>query len=146
MNWSSMKVDTSRSHEPGRSTMTEMRERQSAKIRELKVALIRSGIFTLDGQAEVLGLCRSTAWTILKGNHKASGLSAATINQILAAPRLPPFVRVKILEYCEEKAAGRYGHSKSQRRKFISQCLTLDSSTSPFWDGQHSGTGRAPQI
>jgi len=39
MNWSSMKVDTSRSHEPGRSTRTEMRERQSAKIRELKVAL-----------------------------------------------------------------------------------------------------------
>jgi hypothetical protein len=146
MNWSNLKVDTSRSHQPGRSSIKEMRERQSAKIRELKVALITSGFFTLDGQAEVLGLSRSTAWTILKGNHKASGLSAATINQILAAPRLPPFVRAKILEYFEEKAAGRHGHSKSQRRKFIAQCLTLDSSNMPFWDGQHSGTGRVPQI
>jgi hypothetical protein len=134
----------SRSHDPDRSTIKEMRERQAAKIREFRVALAMSGFFALDKQAEVLGLNRSTAWTILKGNHKTSGLSAATVNQILAAPRLPLFVRAKILEYCEEKAAGLYGHSKSQRRRFIAQCQTLDSSNTPFWDGQHSGTSRVP--
>ena len=85
------------------------------------MALVAAGICRLDGQALVLGLCRSTTWTILKGNHKASGLSATTINRVLEAPQLPPFVRAKILEYVEEKAAGWYGHSKTQRRRFISQ-------------------------
>jgi hypothetical protein len=108
-----------RAYQPHRSTVIEMKERQSAKIRELKEALVTAGFFTLDGQAEVLGLCRSTTWTILQGNHKASGLSATTVRRVLAAPQLPPFVQVKILEYVEEKAAGRYGHSKTQRRKFI---------------------------
>jgi hypothetical protein len=108
-----------RAYQPHRSTVLEMKERQSAKIRELKKVLVTAGVDTLDAQAEVLGLCRSTTWTILKGDHKASGLSATTINRVLAAPQLPPFVQVKILEYVEEKAAGRYGHSKTQRRKFI---------------------------
>jgi phage pi2 protein 07 len=133
---SPMTIDTPRSYQPGRLTVTQMRERQSAKIRELRPALVTSGIFTLDEQAETLGLSRSTAWNILNANHKTSGLSAATIHQMLAAPRLPPFVRVKILEYCEEKATGQYGHSKSQRRKFISQCLTLDSSNIPSCNGR----------
>ena len=65
----------------------------------------------LDDQANALGLSRSTTWTILKGRHKASGLSADIINRMLAAPRLPPLVRAKVLEYVEEKTAGRYGHS-----------------------------------
>jgi hypothetical protein len=116
-----MTNDTPRSYQPRRSTVTELKERQSAKIRNLKVALVAAGICRLDGQALVLGLCRSTTWTILKGNHKASGLSATTINRVLEAPQLPPFVRAKILEYVEEKAAGWYGHSKTQRRRFITQ-------------------------
>jgi hypothetical protein len=108
-----------RSYQPRCSTVTEMKERQSAKIKKLKKALITAGILKLDGQAVVLGLCRSTTWTILKGSHKASGLSATTINRVLAAPQSPPCVRAKIIEYVEEKAAGWYGHSKAQRRKFI---------------------------
>jgi hypothetical protein len=102
-----------------------MRERQSAKIWELKVALMAAGIFSLDEQAEVLGLSRSTAWAVLNGHNKTGGLSALTINRILAAPRLPALVRAKILEFVEEKAAGLYGHSKSIQRKFIAERTTL---------------------
>jgi hypothetical protein len=95
--------------------------RQSCAIRELSNALAAAGFATLDKQARVLGLCRSTTWTILKGSHKSSGLSATIINRALAAPHLPALVRAKILEYVGQKAAGRYGHSKTQRRKFIAQ-------------------------
>ena len=124
---SSMTVDTPRSCQPGRLTVTQMRERQSAKIWELKVALMAAGIFSLDEQAEVLGLSRSTAWTVLNGHNKTGGLSALTINRILAAPRLPALVRAKILEFVEEKAAGLYGHSKSIQRKFIAERTALAS-------------------
>jgi hypothetical protein len=82
-------------------------ESMSSRLRE---ALVAAGIFALDDQAKALGLGRSTTWTILKGNHKGSGLSAALINRILVAPQLPPLVRAKVLEYVEEKADGRYGH------------------------------------
>ena len=132
-----MTIDTPRSYQLGRLTVTQMRERQSAKIWELKVALMASGIFTLDGQAEVLGLSRSTAWTILNGHNKTGGLSAPTVKRILAAPRLPAFVRAKILEFIEEKAAGLYGHSEATRRKFIAQRrLILDSSNAPLFNGR----------
>ena len=100
--------------------------RQSCAIRELSDALATAGFATLDQQAKVLGLCRSTTWTILKGSHKSSGLSATIINRALAAPHLPALVRAKILEYVEEKTAGRYGHSKAQRRKFIAQLSIED--------------------
>jgi len=95
-----------------------MKARQSSKIREIGEALIAAGFRALDEQAEALGLSRSTTWTILKGNYKNSGLSAATINRILAAPKLPPTVRAKIHEYIEEKTAGLYGDSKTRLRKF----------------------------
>ena len=94
---------------------------QSVKIRELGDALVATGLFALDDQAEALGLSRSTTWTILKGNHKGSGLSAGIINRILAAPQLPSLVRAKVLEYVEEKAAGRYGHSDALRRRFVTR-------------------------
>lgn len=93
--------------------------RQSSKIKELGEALIASGFRTLDQQAKVLGLSRSTTWTLLKANHKSSGLSATIITRVLMAPQLPPPVRAKILEYVEEKAAGLYGHNSTQRRRFI---------------------------
>jgi hypothetical protein len=107
-----------------------MKALQSAKLRELGYALAMAGILTLDKQAEALGLCRSTAWTILKGNHKASGLSATTINRMLNAPRLPPFARAKILEYVEEKAVGRFGHGKTHRHKFLVR-LSLKQARKP---------------
>ena len=94
---------------------------QSAKIREIGEALAASSVRTLDHKAEVLGLSRSTTWTLLQGNHKSSGLSVTVINRMLAAPGLPPQVRAKVLEYVEEKAAGRYGHSKNVRRRFVNR-------------------------
>ena len=100
-------------------TVAEMKARQSAKIKELKKALVASGILTLDEQAKVLGLKRSTAWNVLKGDYKSSGLSVTIINCILAAPQSPPLVRATIFEYVKEKAVGLYGHDKTQRRKFI---------------------------
>jgi len=98
-----------------------MKARQSSKIRELGDALATEGFLALDEQAKALGLCRSTAWTILKANHKASGLSAAIINRMLATPQLPPLVRAKVVEYVEEKAAGLYGDSKTKLRRFIAR-------------------------
>ena len=101
-----------------------MKARQSLKIRELAEALKSAGFLTLDEQAKALGLSRSTAWTIRKASHKASGLSASIINRMLAAPELPPLARSKILGYIEEKAAGLYGGSRSQRRRFAAR-LTI---------------------
>ena len=98
--------------------VAEMKAKQSSKIREIGKALVAAGFRALDEQAEALGLSRSTTWTILKGNYKNSGLSAATLNRILAAPQLPPIVRAKIHEYIEEKTAGLYGDSKTRLRKF----------------------------
>src|SRR5262245_18835535 len=99
----------------------DMKARQSSKIRELGDVLVAMGLQTLDQQADALGLARSTTWTILKGNHKASGLSATVINRMLAAPQLPAPVRTTIHEYIDEKAAGLYGHSKVQLRRFVAR-------------------------
>ena len=101
-----------------------MKARQSVRIRELGEALAAAGITALDDQAETLGLARSTTWTILKGKHKASGLSPTVINRILTATQLPPLVRAKVLAYVEEKAAGFYGHSDALRRRFIARLST----------------------
>ena len=98
-----------------------MKARQSSKIRELAEAVEAAGFLTLDEQAKVLGVPRSTAWTIRKASHKASGLSASIINRMLAAPTLPLIVRVKIFEYVEEKAAGLYGGSPAQRLRFTNR-------------------------
>ena len=98
--------------------MSQMRERQRLKIKEIGVALCSAGYFSLDEQARVLGLCRSTTWVILQANHKSTGLTAVLINRMLQAPELPPAVRVKVLQYAEEKAAGLYGHADRLRRRF----------------------------
>ena len=100
-------------------TGAELKARQSAKIRELKQVLVNGGITTLDEQAQAPALSRSTTWTILKGKHKGSGLSATIINRILASRQLPAPVRAKVLEYIEEKVAGCYGHSSVMRRRFV---------------------------
>jgi hypothetical protein len=70
--------------------------RQVTKIKELEAALTASGVVTLDEQARALGLSRSSAWAILKANHKSSGLSAASIKRMLSSPELPARVRVTI--------------------------------------------------
>jgi hypothetical protein len=135
-----------RSHRPLPLT-ARMKARQSSKIRELAEAVKSAGFLTLDEQAIALGLSRSTAWTIRKASHKASGLSASIINRMLAASELPPFARTKILEYVEEKAAGLYGGSRRHRRKFAARlsieklpvCREPESTLVP----EHNGITRA---
>jgi hypothetical protein len=97
--------------------------RQTSRIRELASALAADGLVTLGEQARALGLSRSTAWAVLKANHKASGLAAGTINQMLSSPALPPRARAPILTYVEEKLAGLYGHNKTQLRRFAAGSL-----------------------
>jgi hypothetical protein len=97
---------------------SEIKQRQSSKIRDLRTALETVGFRALDEQATALGLSRSTTWTIVTGKHKASGLSAATIERILTKPELHPLVRTAVLEYVRAKAAGRYGHTERQLRRF----------------------------
>jgi hypothetical protein len=92
---------------------------QSAKISELREALVAAGHLHLDDQASVLGLSRSTTWTIVRAQHKSSGLSAQVIKQILAQPQLPALARIRIYEYIEEKSLGMYGHKPSQVRRFL---------------------------
>jgi hypothetical protein len=105
----------------GRVGGPQLKMLQRLQIRKLRDALVDSGIVTLAAQAEALGLRRSTTWAILQANHKASGLSAATIDRMLKSPRLPPRARTAILEYVTEKAAGSYGASKIQCRKFAAR-------------------------
>jgi hypothetical protein len=106
---------------PGSSSLSLKKAKQSAKIAELRQALIEAGITALDHQAVALGIWRSTAWTILRRQHKASGLSAATIKRMWRSPRLPAPARRVIQEYIEQKCAGEFGHSKSKIRLFRAQ-------------------------
>jgi hypothetical protein len=96
----------------------DLKDRQSSKIKELSDALVAAGFCSLDRQANALGLSRSTTWTILKAKHKNYGLSGALVNRILQRPGLNRRVRVKIIEYIQEKAAGSYGHNQTQLRRF----------------------------
>jgi hypothetical protein len=98
--------------------VSESKRRQSAKLREITAALEADGFIGLDAQATALGLSRSTAWTILSGSHKSSGLSARTLNRMLTSPLLGERARSKILEYIIEKRAGHYGTNKSSLRRF----------------------------
>jgi hypothetical protein len=102
-------------------TLTDVKTRQASKIREIGEALITAGFVSLDAQAKVFELPRSTAWTILSTKHKGTGISARTICRMLSSKRLPPFVRAKIMEYAEERAAGIYGGTKTQNRRFASK-------------------------
>jgi hypothetical protein len=103
--------------------ISELKTRQSRKIRELGGALITAGALTLDEQAKALGLGRSTTWTVTKGNHKASGLSTSIINRMLMSPQLPQRARTKIVEYVQEKSSGLHGHNQRQLRKFVGRLL-----------------------
>ena len=95
------------------------RARQCEKIEEICKTLAACGLVGLDDHAQALGLCRSTTWTLLRGMHKNSGLSASTVNKILSAPRLPARVRVKVLEYVSEKVTGNYGDRSHQLKAYM---------------------------
>jgi len=96
-----------------------MKAQQAAKIGVEVLASL--GYDTLDAQAKVFGLCRSTMWVIRRQNHKSSGLSARVINCMSSSKQLPARVRAKIIEYVAEKAAGLYGHRRAQQRRFVAQ-------------------------
>ena len=55
-------------------------------------ALRASGYDTVDAQAKVLGVPRSTAWFLLSGQHKKK-LKPRLLARILANPDLPKGVR-----------------------------------------------------
>jgi hypothetical protein len=95
-------------------SVAELKARQTAKIREIRMALVADGVFSLDNQAAVLGLSRSTTWTIIKSSHKSSGLSAAVLSRMLASPRLSHAVRTILNEYIHEKSAGLYDPSRTR--------------------------------
>ena len=97
------------------------RIQQRLKIEEIGTTLAECGFVTLDEQTYVLGLSRSTAWTVIRGKHKNSGLSAMTINRMLNTVRLPPRIRLKLLEYIAEKTSGSYGGQKHRLRAFASR-------------------------
>jgi hypothetical protein len=101
-----------------RTLVSELKARQTLKIAEIRQALVAAGFETLSKQAAVLGVSRSTAWAVLKGDHKASGLSAPVIKRMLASPDLPPRARQVINQYVREKLCGAYGHSKTRLRIF----------------------------
>ena len=98
-----------------------MKARQCAKIGELRQALLDAGFISLDQQAAALGLSRSSAWSLLKSAHKASGLSASTIRRMLNSPTLPPKARHVIEDYVERKCSGTYGHREHRLRRFRAQ-------------------------
>jgi hypothetical protein len=95
-----------------------MKARQCQKMTELRAALVGHGFDTAAKQALVLGLSRSSAWKILRGDYKQSGLSASTIKRILASPELPRDARLIIEQYIREKLQGAYGHRPNRLKNF----------------------------
>src|SRR5205809_2654120 len=123
---STVRIDASndkyKTKDKTRIMSSEIKARQSAKIRQLAEAAKLTGLQTLDELASAFGIPRSTAWTIRNGGHKASGLSVSIIDRMLSAPKLPPSVRTTLLEYITEKTSGLYGGNERQRRLF---CVRL---------------------
>jgi len=111
------------------------------RIRSICDALAAAGFDTLDKQAHVLSLPRSTTWTIVHANHKKSGLSAGLLGRMLKSHRLPASVRAKIIEYIEAKVDGSFGHNKIQQRRFRNR-LKMVHLTTPRISGER---GQEPQ-
>ena len=112
-------------------SLADVKARQSSNIREIGEALITAGFISLDAQAKALGLPRSTAWTMLSAEHKAH---RALREDHLPDVRtdLPLLVRAKIIEYAEERAAGIYGGTKTQNRRFASKITLNDPGEWPI--------------
>ncbi|SRR6266545_3791385 len=125
--WSALRQHGKSCRDSCTHAAVDMRVRQASKIREIGLALVDGGFFTLDVQARALGLPRSTTWTILKASHKSSGLSAALIARMLANPGLPPRVRRKVLEYVKEKKSGLYGDNRTRLRKFAARLSDIEA-------------------
>jgi hypothetical protein len=76
---------------------------RTVAIQDIADALIVEGYYSLDEQANALGIHRSTAWTIVKNKHKLGRLSEKTTSRMLAQPKLPPSVRAAVLRYVMER-------------------------------------------
>ena len=100
------------------TSISNLKASQAAKLREIGEALVAMGYDKLDDQAAVLGLSRSTTWTIIKGTHKGSGLTAVILNRMLCAPDLHPLVHRKVLEYIQNRCDGHYGSTRNSRLRF----------------------------
>ena len=113
-----------------------LRRQQRLKIEEIGRTLAECGFVELPEQAHALGLPRSTAWTVTRATHKTSGLSAMTINRMLASDHLPLRVRLKLLEYIAEKMSGAYGDQERRLKAFASKIsavhMHLAALTNPF--------------
>jgi hypothetical protein len=116
---------------------------QISKIREIGEALKSAGYRHIDSQAEALGLPRSTAWTIVRGSYKHSGLTASVVHQMLKSKKLPEPVRSKIIEYVAEKLSGRHGHSEKQILYF-SRRLSILQATRTMDQGGRGAELHAP--
>ncbi len=101
------------------NSLRAMKARQTRKLEQLREVFLTNGRLRVREQAKLLGLCPSTAHAVLQRNYKSSGLSGAIIKRMLACPNLPESARTIILEYRDEKIAGLYGHTSSQRRRFM---------------------------
>ena len=80
------------------------RYKYPTKIQNIADALIAEGYLSLDAQAKALGVCRSTAWTIVKTKHKLDRLSFKTTNSMLTNQELPPSVRSVVQKYMAERS------------------------------------------
>jgi hypothetical protein len=102
-------------------TCASLKARQCEHLAKLKEVLVAEGSDTVTKQALALGLSRSSAWKILRGDHKQSGLSAHTVNRMLASADLPCNVRAIIDDYVRQKLLGAYGHQASRLKNFRSK-------------------------
>src|SRR5262245_44674008 len=99
--------------------LASLRARQADTFRALRLALIANGISSVDEQAKVLCLPRSTAWFVLQSNHKWRGLNAAQVVRMLRSQQLPEDARRIVLQYVHERSAGAYGHTQVMRQRFL---------------------------
>jgi hypothetical protein len=95
------------------------------KMREIAECLKRCGRLTVDSQAKALGVSRSTAWAMLSGRYKVSGISARVVKQILSSQELPPEVRAKVVEYVADKVSGKFSCNATRLRRFRSRMMEL---------------------
>ena len=108
------------------------KKKQASKIAEIHRALIAAGCESLNKQAAVLKLGRSTVWALLHSDMRV-GPSNRVLKHILVLPQLPTKVRLKVNEYIQAKGLGLYGHSAESIRRVRAQ----------FKDGDHFAPKRS---
>jgi hypothetical protein len=84
---------------------------------QITEALREAGYTSLDAQAKALGLPRSTAYTIIKCQHKVGRLSKGVLEKMLAHPELPKSVRVVLDEYRVPKLESRNARRPNKQRR-----------------------------